>query len=377
MTPGLPPPAIVQPAPYEVSYGLVTGTVAPGHAAHRRAGRKGAFSPIAGCVARHFTVRVDCRLERRPWRSPRSTRTGRRSTATVSHVLGLPRRRHRSCDRRAGRAGSRRRFAASSTAFRARRASTLPVSRPAPAPPGTRERQFPAASTLKLAIAVAALARVAGVPARGSYLDDVLRRMLVVSDNEAANELEVWLGGSTSAGGHIVTDLMARSGSTTPRCTAGTSGSSHPGAFRFVSTTNLAGVLASARRLAISPGSCARSGSRAAGGPAAHAAPGFTPGDARYLLYLLAHVEDTGKLDRELGELPGLRVLHKAGWIKAARHDNGLVFWHGGVFVVTVMTYRQGGAGKSSDVLAGRVARVRACAFCRQTLREYRYTFRS
>ena len=72
-----------------------------------------------------------------------------------------------------------------------------------------------------------------------------------------------------------------------------------------------------------------------------------------------------------------MRVLHKAGWINAARHDNGLVFWRGGVFVVTVMTYRRGGAGHSSDVLAGRVARVALTALCRRALRECRYDFRS
>ena len=47
-------------------------------------------------------------------------------------------------------------------------------------------------------------------------------------------------------------------------------------------------------------------------------------------------------------------VLHKAGWISSARHDNGLVFWRGGVFVATVLTWRGGGA----DELAGRVART-------------------
>ena len=30
---------------------------------------------------------------------------------------------------------------------------------------------------------------------------------------------------------------------------------------------------------------------------------------------------------------PGVEVLHKAGWIDSARHDGGLVFWRGGVFV--------------------------------------------
>ena len=41
----------------------------------------------------------------------------------------------------------------------------------------------------------------------------------------------------------------------------------------------------------------------------------------------------------------GVMVLHKAGWLDAARHDAGLVVWRGGVFVAAVMTYRAGGAG--------------------------------
>ena len=77
-------------------------------------------------------------------------------------------------------------------------------------------------------------------------------------------------------------------------------------------------------------------------GPLRAAQPGFTPADARYLLYLLAHVRDPGKIDREVGKLAGVRVLHKAGWIDVARHDNGIVLWHGGALVVTVMTYRSG-----------------------------------
>ena len=65
-------------------------------------------------------------------------------------------------------------------------------------------------------------------------------------------------------------------------------------------------------------------------GPLRAAQPGFTAADGRYLLYLLAHVRDPGKLDREVGRLPGVRVLHKAGWINVARHDNGIVLWPGG-----------------------------------------------
>ena len=45
------------------------------------------------------------------------------------------------------------------------------------------------------------------------------------------------------------------------------------------------------------------------------------------------------------GRLAGVRVLHKAGWINDARHDNGIVLWSGGALVVTVMTYRAGRCG--------------------------------
>jgi hypothetical protein len=89
------------------------------------------------------------------------------------------------------------------------------------------------------------------------------------------------------------------------------------------------------------------------------ALPGsFTAADARYLLYTLAHVRDPGKIDRFIGSWPGVSVLHKAGWITHARHDSALVFWRGGAFVVVVMTWNGIGAGPSSDILAGRVARV-------------------
>ncbi len=44
-------------------------------------------------------------------------------------------------------------------------------------------------------------------------------------------------------------------------------------------------------------------------------------------------MRDTPKLDRSLRDDRGVHVLHKAGWISTARHDTGLVFWRGGVFV--------------------------------------------
>jgi hypothetical protein len=91
-------------------------------------------------------------------------------------------------------------------------------------------------------------------------------------------------------------------------------------------------------------------------GPLRHQQPGFTASDGRHLLWLLAHVQDVPKLDRVEKGNRGVTVLHKAGWINTGRHDAGLVFWPGGVFVAGVMTWNSWGVGISSDVLAGRLA---------------------
>jgi hypothetical protein len=90
-------------------------------------------------------------------------------------------------------------------------------------------------------------------------------------------------------------------------------------------------------------------------GPLPRRQPGFTAEDGRYLLWILARVEDTPKLDR-VEERNHVQVFHKAGWVDTARHDAGLVFWPGGVFVAGVMTYSPSGVGTSADVLAGRIA---------------------
>jgi hypothetical protein len=82
----------------------------------------------------------------------------------------------------------------------------------------------------------------------------------------------------------------------------------------------------------------------------------FTPGDARFLLYLLAHARTRGGLTYVSGR--GVTLLHKAGWISKARHDTGLVYTPSGAFVVSVLTWNGRGVGSASDVLAARIARA-------------------
>ena len=61
--------------------------------------------------------------------------------------------------------------------------------------------RFPAASTLKVAIAIEALRAHSGKPEPGSYLDSLLRQMLLDSDNDAANATESTFGGGSAVDG--------------------------------------------------------------------------------------------------------------------------------------------------------------------------------
>jgi len=361
-----PPPAIEQPAPYQLSYGIVAGTAAAGtrRVIVRVGSRTLADKPLR---YRHFQLRVALPPSESTVEVITVDRNGRRSRATVMHVLGaaqaaspvvrVPRNDvllQRTVQQLAQRFGSTSGIYVQDLTTGAGAAWNARAT-------------FPAASTLKLAIAVTALARTEGTPELGSTLDRLLRQMLTYSDNRAANGTEAYFGGSTSGGSALVDSLMRSVGlvdtelyggyeldalGQPQRFPAGSGGAiplrvdSQPawGIGKKSSAYDLASLM---RDVWLA------SGGR---GPLRTAQSGFTPADARYLLYLLARVRDPGKIDREVGKLSGVRVLHKAGWINVARHDNAIVLWQRGALVVTVMTYRPGGAGVASDVLAGKVA---------------------
>ena len=360
-----PPPSIEQPAPYEISYGTVAGSVAPGtrRVIVRVGGRTRTDLPLRG---RHFQVHVELPAAETSVQVVTADKAGHRSSAVVRHVFGAsqaarPRVRaahvdpvlQRQLRQLAERFGPTSAFYVQDLATGAGAAWNARAT-------------FPGASALKLAVAVAALAAAEGTPPFGSTLDRLLRQMLTHSDNAAANATERYYGGSTSGGSAVVNGLMRSLGLVDtemyggyeldevggpPRRLAGgipLGVDSQPswGIGKRTTAYDLAGLL---RAVWLASGGK---------GPLRTAQPGFTPSDARYLLYLLARVRDPGKIDREVGRLPGVAVLHKAGWVNAARHDNGIVLWPGGALVVTVMTYRPSGAGVSSDVLAGRVAAV-------------------
>jgi len=357
---------IERPAAYQVSYGVVEGRAAPG--------------------ARRVIVRIDgriarsLRLTRRAFRldvplPPRDVRVrvetvdakGRRAGRTVANVFGLPhaaRPRERLLRLDPGLQADVRRLSRGFPGVAAVYVENLGTGAGAA---WNARATFPAASTLKLAIAVAVLSRSDGPPSAGSFVDRLVRRMLDDSDNESANQLLVALGGSTSSGGHVVDGVMRSIGLERTVMYGGYILGTSLGPTREVAARGVPVSVVEQPAWGVGKATTAVDLARlhravwlASGGlgPLVRGGSGVSPAEARYLLYVLAHVRDHGKLGRFVGRRPGGIVLHKAGWIDEARHDAGLVVWRGGVFVAAVMTYDHAGAGTRSDVLAGRVAQA-------------------
>jgi beta-lactamase class A len=349
--PALPPPAIVAPAPREVSFGLVSGRVPLGtrkiivHVGRYVA----AEEPLRG---RSFSLNV--RLNGGPTRIRVTAVDGRnrRSSRVIEPVYGLP---PDSAPReRAPRldpelAGSIRRLVRRHGGTSGIYVQDLRTGRGAA---WNAKARFPAGSTLKLAIAVTVLRSLEHKPESFTQVSRLLAKMLVNSDNEAANALEAWLAGSITAGSDRVNETMRAlglgdslmyGGYEVPRRPAALAPipirvESQPafGVGKYTTAADLARLVRSVYLAAAGRGPLLRLG--------------VSGSEARYLLWLLAQVTDRGKLDRFFGT--SAVVLHKAGWLTNARHDNGIVAFEGGVFVASVMTWRVAGA----DELAGRVA---------------------
>jgi beta-lactamase class A len=364
--PALVRPVITAPRPREVSFGTVAGRVGAGTArivvqvdGVTKVDVPLATRPRTYIPATPFRIRVALPPRDVTVRVIAYDTAGNSAARAVRRVFGLP------------RAGAPVPLRSSEDPVLARRIRRLVQDYPGPAAVFVQDlrsgrgaawnarARYQAASTLKLGIALEVLRALRGKPRPGTRLATLFRNMLVYSSNSAANELEVWLGGSTYAGAARVTAtlraLRLSDSNMYGGYIIGTASTrpiplrveSQPPYFTFGKYTT-ASDLARLHRLL----------HRAAAGrgPLLGLPGRFTSSDARYLLYALAHVRDPGKLDRFVGAQPGVSVLHKAGWIIHARHDSGLVFWPGGAFVVTVMTWNWNEAGSSSDILAGRVA---------------------
>ena len=349
--PALPPPAISAPAPREVSFGHVAGVAPRGtRQIIVRVGKSVvAQEPLRG---RSFSLDVPMQTGVVEVRVTAVDGRNRRSTTVVEPVLALP----PNADPRQPSSKLDPSLARTVRSLVARHGGTAGVYlqdlRTGRGASWNARARFPAASTLKLAIAVTVMRSLNGKPAEHTQLARLLGHMLILSDNEAANELEVWLAGSTSAGSARVNETMQALGLYDSQmyggyATRGAASATPPIPIRIESQPAFGfGKYTTAWDLA----RLARAVYLAAAGKGPLLRLGVSGSEARYVLWLLAQVADPGKLDRYLG--PGPIVMHKAGWLSGVRHDNGIVAFHGGVFVATVMTWKVGAA----DDLAGRIA---------------------
>jgi beta-lactamase class A len=349
--PALPPPAVVAPAPREVWFGLVAGTAPRG--TERIVVRIGKYvvaeEPLRG-RSFSFDVPVQAGAERVTVTAVDGR--NRRSTRVVEPVLVLPpgatpRERSPTLDPMlALQLGSLVRRHGGVSGFYVQ---DLRTGRGAA---WNARARFPAASTLKLAIAVTVMRSLDGKPGPRTHLAGLLTRMLVASDNASANDLEVWLAGSTSAGSDRVNATMRALGLNDSLMYGGYETTRRPAAatpipIRVESQPSFGvGKYTTAWDLA----RLARAVYLAAAGKGPLLALGVSGSEARYLLWLLAQVSDRGKLDRFLH--PEAVVMHKAGWLPGARHDSGIVCYYGGAYVATVMTWRS----RAADELAGQVS---------------------
>ena len=323
--------------PTRSSYGIDRRPRRPGSGARGRAGRRprrpqatrsadGRSPSTSTCRPREVSVRVET-VDARGRRAGRTVRARLRASACGAAATSAPRgstRRLAGARSAASRRASRARAAVyvenltTGAGGRLERAGHVPRGLHAQA----RDRRD----------AAGARRRPAGARDRRSTGSS--GGCSTHSDNESANRLLVLLGGSTSGGGASRgrDDALDRPRAA-PRCTAATSwrrrssrrARSPRAVCRSVSSTSPTGGSARRRRPPISA-QLHRAVWLASGGlgPLGRAARGSAP-TRRATSSTCWRTSATGRSSAaSSASVPGVVVLHKAGWIDAARHDAGL-----------------------------------------------------
>jgi hypothetical protein len=186
--PALPPPAIEQPSAHQVSYGLVTGIAAAGTTRIVVSSEAGKLvdRPLRG---RRFTLRVRLSTGESTVRVTTIARDGRRSSRVVRDVFGLPAASRPRLVRERHDALLTRKLRGLVGGYSGTAGAYVQNLTEGGGGAWNAKARFPAASTLKLAIATAVLSEHSGIPAPGSYVGDLLREMIIPSDDAAANGL--------------------------------------------------------------------------------------------------------------------------------------------------------------------------------------------
>jgi len=218
------------------------------------------------------------------------------------------------------------------------------------------DAKFPAASTVKLGVLIAALARFGPRPERSIVAYD-LEQLTGWSSNLAANRMLVKLGGSEAGGAAVAQRTLAQLGATS---------STYPGDYRV-------GTVAGARRAtrgapdpppfvssrvttARDLATILRALTRAAfGAPDALRTTGLTVHEARiglgWLLSSQPRADNLGLFRPWIGTTP---MAQKNGWLNEARHTAAVVFAPSGPRLVVLLTYRSGGLTRPEAAALGR-----------------------
>jgi beta-lactamase class A len=207
------------------------------------------------------------------------------------------------------------------------------------------DARFPAASTVKLAVLIAALHEFGPRPERSALAYD-LQALAAWSSNLAANRLLHKLGGSEDAGSRIAQQTLSRLGATS---------STYTGDYRLgtaVDHSSDRGGAPDPPPLVSRRVTTARDLGRilyllhagAMGDKTSLRRMRLTIHEARVGLALLvsseARADNLGLLRPNLpGSIP---IAQKNGWLRDARHTAGIVYREAGPTIVVVLTYRPG-----------------------------------
>ncbi len=223
--------------------------------------------------------------------------------------------------------------------------------------------RFPAASTVKLALMVGALARDPATPAAGPLGYEVAQ-VGGWSSNLAANRLLVALGGSEAGGAAVAQRVLARLGAVD---------STYPGG--YIVGTGIAGLppdparrsVPTVSRRVTTAADLARIlflvHAAATGDRAARAATGLSTRAARVLIAALLASEQRGDNLSLLapGVPPGTPIAQKNGWIRAARHGAAIIYTPSGPRIAVMLSHSDAGMSlPAARALGARVAAVAA-----------------
>jgi hypothetical protein len=200
------------------------------------------------------------------------------------------------------------------------------------------DASFPAASTLKLAVLVAALQRYGPRPER-SAVWPLLRDLATWSSNEASNRLLVLLGGSESGGTAVVNRTLQRLGATSSHFTGNYRIGTGPAAplgdapkplplltYRRTTAHDLGRILAELHGTAVGNALSARR-------------TGLSRHEARLALGLLLSAEGGGDNSGLLRPFTHHPLARKEGWTTKLRHTAAIAYTPRGPRIVVVLTF--------------------------------------